>query len=471
MKITAEELAKETKGTILFGDPSLSFEHITTSSKQLKGNDLFVPIVGERTDGHLYIASAFQQGASVSLTEKDEIPEEVLAYKDSKALVKIEHSVPALQELAFSYRRNHISIPYVGITGSVGKTSTREMVAVALSSAYKVYATKGNANSQIGLPITVLETDPEAGIGVLELGISEFGEMQKISRIADVDIALITNIGISHIAQFGTQENILKEKLNILSGDRSEAILLVNGDDELLKDLTEEKIHACGIREDKKITVLRFGLGAKNDYRAENVRVTRGPADFEFVKRHSYDRINVSLSVYGNHMMINALAAMAVSDVLGIDLNRAAAALGQFEGFEGRGKVMVKDGVTIINDCYNASPASMKAGLKVLEQMAAKGRKIAVLADMKELGPQEKVYHRQIGDFINEELEDLDILVAYGDLARIIGETVEKAGKTKVFYFDSFEDLKAYLDELKRPDDLLFLKGSQCMGLKGLLEE
>ena len=467
MKISLEELAAAAEGRILFGSPALAFENITTASGSIRGNDLFVPVIGEKTDGHLYIGSAFDNGAVCSLTMQENAAQRLNGYRDSKGLVLVEDSVTALQKLAVWFRKTYLHMPFIGVTGSVGKTTTREMICAALRSGKRVYSTKGNANSQIGVPFTVLGADPEAEYGVVELGVSEFGEMRKIAEIADVGIAVITNIGISHLAQFRTQENILREKLRILSGPSKEAILLVNGDDPFLCGLTAERIHELGIDPEKEIRFLRYGTGEKCDYRAENSVKTEGYPEFTFCSPKTECRLR--LSVPGDHMVMNAAAAMAVCELCGLDPDRAAESLGSFTGYEGRGNRILRDGYTIINDCYNASPVSMRNGLNVLSELKAEGKKIAVLADMKELGDEEIRYHRELGQYINESVKDLAVLYTYGELAALIGEEVRKNGRIRVREYRDQDLLKKDLYAEIGKGDILFLKGSQSMGLKKLI--
>jgi len=469
MRIGIEELARVCGGTILYGGSGTGFDNITTASNKIKGNDLFIPIVGEKTDGHLYIRSAFENGAEVSLTEQPEVENSLLDLRESKGLVLVKSTTEALLTFAEYYRETYLHIPFVGVTGSVGKTTTREMISSALRSAWNVYSTKGNANSQVGVPITVFETDDDAEIAVVELGVSEFGEMEKISKVCAVETAVMTNIGISHLAQFKTQENILKEKLHILSEEGPEIRLILNGDDPILMKQTEESIHRLGVACKRKINVCYYGMGENCNYRAVNISKENGYPGFDLLINGTDKKVRISLSVPGDHMIMNSLAAMAVCDRYGLDLEKAATSLGKFSGFEGRGNHIERNGYLIINDSYNASPASMVSGLSVLNDMKAKGRKIAVLADMKELGEEEVAHHIEIGDFINRTLKDLNILYVYGDLAALIGTTVENAGRIQVRKYTDINQLKTDLEMELHPGDILFLKGSWSMGLNRLI--
>ena len=225
--LTAEQIVSITGGRLLCGDPSAKIRNITTSSLEIKGSDLFIPIVGERTDGHKYLVHALEDGAAASLSEREDILHE-------KPVIRVENSIAALQKIGAYVRKNLLTMPFIGVTGSVGKTTTREMIAAALGAQKKVYTTKKNLNSQVGVPVTVFETETDADIAVLELGMSRFHEMEEISAVACPDMAVITNIGICHLANLKTQENILREKLKILTGLKEGGLLLLNGDDPYL---------------------------------------------------------------------------------------------------------------------------------------------------------------------------------------------------------------------------------------------
>lgn len=469
MRICLKELEKLVDGRILFGSDERGVDNITTSSRIIKGNDLFVPIIGEKTDGHLYIASAFENGAEVSFTQDESLKKALAKYKDCKGLLYVPSTSDALLNFAKAYKEKYLRIPFIGVTGSVGKTTTREMISAALSGCRKVYSTKGNANSQVGVPITVFETDQDAEMAVVELGISDFGEMEKISSVADVETAVMTNIGISHLAQFQTQENILKEKLKILSGSNKECRLLVNGDDPILGKLTEEDIHGKGIRSSKKVSIYRYGFGENCDYQAVEISKKDGCPEFTLVTPE-HKQVHLHLAVPGDHMVLNAAAAIAVCDLYHLDLNRCASSLEGFSGYEGRGNRLEIHGVTVMNDCYNASPVSMKSGLSVFQEMKKSGKKIAVLADMKELGPDEKQYHVEVGEYLNSKCNDIDELYVFGELAEILGSTVDKEKRIPVYYYMEIESLKKDLWNRLESGDMLFLKGSWSMGLKRLIE-
>ena len=338
------------------------------------------------------------------------------------------------------------------MTGSVGKTTTREMIAQALSAGLRVFRTPGNSNSQVGVPITICSIPEDAQAAVIELGMSEPGEMERIARVAQVDCGVVINIGVAHIGQLGSRERIMEEKLKIQEGMNPDGILFLNGDDDLLKNASAS---------DGRRTIY-FGTGPQCQYRAEDIRLEEGRPVFTAVCKTK--RIPIKLGVLGLHMISGALAAMAVADFCGVDLEAAAVSLEQFHGYKGRQQIYEAGGVTVIDDSYNASPASMIAGLQVLESLKPGARKIAVLADMKELGPEEVRFHREIGYYI--AAHPVDRVVLLGDLAREIGRGIlEKGGNTSVEFMGNLKQVKEFLSREIKEGDCILLKGSNSMKL------
>lgn len=493
MQITASEAAAYCGGTLIAGDGATVLSHISLNSQKMRGNDLFVPIIGERVDAHRFIAGAFESGAVCALSARHQSREDVagdsaLANVPGLCLIAVEDTREALQRMARAYRREKLRIPLIGVTGSVGKTTTREMIACALSANHRVYATKGNSNSQVGVPVTVLEADLSAQIGVMELGMSEFGEMHRISEVACADAAVITNIGVSHISQLGSQENIMKEKLHILDGMPDGAPLFLNGDDPFLSGLSEAHIHALGIASGKKIRPVFYGTGENADWKVSGTDLSSGFPRFT-LSAPDGRKIRCALSVAGMHMVLNAAAAIAAAAAFGTDPQAAADALASFGGVGGRGEVLEKNGVRIIDDSYNAAPASMKAGLEVLCGLPAEGKRIAVLADMLELGDNEAAYHREVGSYLREKGLPVSELFLYGPLSLHIAEGASDRAQLRpeecralltelpggltlcIRHFESPEALKdALFAELSAGDSVLF-KGSNAMGLSKIVKE
>ena len=426
-----------------FGFSDEGITQIVLDSRKDISNGLFVPIVGERSDGHDYIEMAIAHGAVAVLSQRD--VSELQARFPKVRFYQVEDTRLALQEIGYMERlKFHGTV--IGVTGSVGKTTTRNMIAAALGSQRRVFQTAGNANSQVGVPITMFEMARSgAELAVIELGMSEPGEMTRIAMVACVDMAVMTNIGIAHIEQLKTQENILREKLHILDGMRDGGTLFLNGEDPLLSSVTEEKLHAYGIMTDRSVKLRQYSGAA----------------------------FTAPLSVRGAHMRQNAAAAMEVCRTLGLAEEPAAAALAAFTGVKGRGEVLrLSNGVTVIDDAYNASPVSMKAGLSVLAEMEGTKR-IAVLADMLELGEKSAEYHAEVGAYLAKL--PIETVFLYGERAKDIGAGVQSALKAgdqapEIHSFTDFSELEAAVAEAAGPGTVFLFKGSNSMGLSKLVD-
>lgn len=302
-QITVKEILEATGGRLLCGSPDTPLDHVSIDSRTMKGNDLFVPLVGEKVDAHRFIGQAFDNGAAATFTSEHDVME------DNRPWIRVSDTKRALQALGAWYRRR-LKLPLVGITGSVGKTTTREMVACALSARYRVYKTPANHNSQVGVPITMTEISGQDEIGVIELGMSEPGELTVIAGIAQIQMAVITNIGITHIEQLGSQENIFREKLSIQDGLTEHGILFLNGDDELLKKTTARD----------GFETIYYGTGENCHYRAADVRLENGYPVFTAVCGD--EQVPVRLKVMGTHNVANAMVSLAVASVCGIPMER-----------------------------------------------------------------------------------------------------------------------------------------------------
>ena len=444
-QITVKEILEATGGRLLCGSADTPLDHLSIDSRTMKGNDLFVPLVGEKVDAHRFIGQAFDNGAAATFTSEHDVME------DNRPWIRVSDTKRALQALGAWYRRR-LKLPLVGITGSVGKTTTREMVACALSARYRVYKTPANHNSQVGVPITMTEISGQDEIGVIELGMSEPGELTVIAGIAQIQMAVITNIGITHIEQLGSQENIFREKLSIQDGLTEHGILFLNGDDELLKKTTARD----------GFETIYYGTGENCHYRAADVRLENGYPVFTAVCGD--EQVPVRLKVMGTHNVANAMVSLAVASVCGIPMEAAAKQLAEFTGFQNRQQIYHTGGMTIIDDTYNASPVSMKAGLEVLNSIEHSRRRVAVLADMKELGPDSPRYHYEIGTYI--AAHPVDKVAVLGELAREIARGVrEQAPHILVYEFMDREPLVEWLKTELREGDAVLFKGSNSMEL------
>lgn len=467
-----KDIVRAVGGSLLCGDENVQIDNFATNSGKAEPGLMFAPIVGERVDGHKYIESAFDCGASASLTQNEEAVAGLIDKWRSlgiqpKPIVLVDDSVRAMQLTAKEYE-GRLSLNKVGVTGSVGKTTTKEMIACALSGGLKVFKTAGNANSQIGVPVTIMNIAPDDEAAVIEMGMSEKGEMKRLATLLSLNAAVMTNIGVSHIEQLGSQENILREKWHITDAITDGGCIFLNGDDVLLKERADfcrnNYAGVFGKEDNRKLKICTFGHSDDCDYRAENEYSDENGVGFDMI--HGDVRVPVKLSVLGSHNVNNALVALAVAEFFGVDLGAAVKALEGYTGVAMRQHITKKDGAAYIDDSYNASPDSMKAGLNVLCQMPADYR-IAVLADMLELGENTKEYHRQVGEYAGQS--KVDELLLYGELAKYIGYGAEQyIGKIK--HFDTRSDITEYLKAIIKPGTAVLFKGSRGMKLNEVVD-
>ena len=446
---SVRELIAATGGVLIFGNEDAVFSNIVIDSREATKNSLFVPVVGERNDAHKFLEAVYTAGCKVAISSRKDI-----FLKSDFNIVLVENTTKALQDLGI-YLRSKLSLPLVGITGSVGKTTTREMVALALSD-IKVFKTPNNFNSQLGVPVTISRINDEE-IGVIELGMSMFGEMERIAKIVKCDCAVVTNIGTAHIENLHTKENIRSEKFHIMDGMKEGSVVFLNADNDLLFDPPKEK----GI-------VYKYFSAKGNtscDYYATDIVFNNAMP--EFTANIGGKKVRVHLNVFGEHQISNALVAIAVADHYNLSVESAAKHLEEFRGFSHRQELIKLKDFTIIDDTYNASPDSMKASISILKDFDAE-RKIAILADMKELGTDEKILHKEIGDFINENVK-LDAVFTVGELAKEIIKDINKDIYTKSF--EDNESLEKFMSGYLKAGDVCLLKGSNSMRLFDVVDK
>lgn len=444
-KILLSDIARTVGGTI---DIKSEIGEISTDTRQLIAGSVFIAIRGERFDGHDYVAKAFEKGAVAAITEKQ---------IENYPCIIVNDTRKAFLDLA-RYYRSLFNIILVGVTGSVGKTTTKEMIALVLSEKYNTLKTEGNLNNEIGLPKTLLGINKSHKAAVIEMGMSDFGEIERLSNTAIPTISVITNIGFSHIENLKTQEGILKAKLEILSGMSSDAPLVVNADDRLLST----------VKDSLNRRVLTYGIENKTaDYYAKNIYEENNGTIFT-VKYQDRD-VEVSLPCIGRHNVLNALSAFCIGINSGISEEEIINALKKYKPDELRQNIVKKGEQTVIIDCYNASPDSMKASLSVLLQVKAEnnGRKVAVLGDMLELGEMSRQLHENVGKFT--EMADVDMLFTYGYDSVYIAEKAKESGVSVMHTDDKAKlvnELKTYL----KAGDVVLFKGSRGMRLEEVID-
>lgn len=421
--------------------PDVEICGVEKDNRSIKTGDLFVAIRGEKFDGHNFAASAVENGAVAVLCERE--------LEVGVPCLVVEDSIRGLQAIARGYRAE-FSPKVVGVTGSVGKTTTKEMIASVLSEKYNTLKTEGNLNNEIGLPFTVLNLNKNHEAAVIEMGMNHFGEISRLTRIASPDIAVISAIGESHIEFLGSKEGILKAKLEILEGLSDDGTVILNGDDEYLISLKGKlpfKTIYYGITNNES----DIFATAKSVSLNEIIFTVRGTENFEF-------KINCG----GEHNLKNALAAVAVGRELGLSNEEIARGLDKFENTGMRQKIIKKDGRTIINDCYNANPDSMRASLKLLSDI--EGRKIAVIADMLELGESSKDAHTELGRLAADMA---DIIFVTGNMRECVKAG---AGDAEIYVFEDVASLCAKLKEIWTEGDTVLVKASRGMRLERVVE-
>ncbi|AEY65710.1 UDP-N-acetylmuramoyl-tripeptide--D-alanyl-D-alanine ligase [Clostridium sp. BNL1100] len=446
------ELAEAVAGKLLWGEPDRTFYGVTTDSRKVTKDSLFIPLIGEKFDGHDYIEQCFKAGASVCLTSKQILP------VAGCSAVLVDDTAKALRDLATWHRRK-FDIPVVGITGSVGKTSTKDMVSCVLSQKYCVLKTQGNFNNEIGLPLTVLNIDNSHETAVIEMGMSGFGEISRLTAIAIPRIVIITNIGVSHIEKLGSQEGILKAKLEILEGLNKDGLVVLNGDDPLLKPLKGKL----------PFRTVFYGMNSGSDYTALNYQ-TMGEQGTSFEITVNGYEYNVEIPVPGIHNVYNALAAIAVGIEMKIPMEIILDGIKQFSPGNMRQSIINHNGIKIINDAYNASPQSMQAAINVLEEISSGSRSIAVLGDMFEMGDMSRDLHYSVGDFIKNK--KINYLVTVGQDSGMISQAVADSGNSeiKLRHFENNEEALKYILGIVMPGDYILIKGSRGMKMEEIAD-
>ena len=446
--ITLEQILKCCKGQYFGKKEDLKKEvtGIVTDSRKILPGNLFVPLKGEKTDGHNYIPQVLAAGALASLSE-------MKLAENPGNYIFVESALEAMQRTAAFYR-NDLGLKVVGVTGSVGKTSTKEMIASVLKERYKVHKTEGNFNNHIGLPLTIFGLKREHEVGVLEMGISDFGEMHTLASMAVPDICVITNIGLCHLENLKTRNGILKAKTECFSHMKENGRVILNGLDDKLNTIKEVNGAAPVF------------YGREGDCAYASDVTDLGLAGTRIQLHLNGEVREVTIPIPGEHNVYNALAAACVGHALGMELREICRGIERVETIGGRSNLIHVKGMTLIDDCYNANPVSMKASIDVLSKSG--GRKIAVLGDMGELGKEEKELHAQVGAYLSGK--NIDYLFCSGELSREIAREVKKNSKCAVAHFSSKEELiPALLQEVKEGDTIL-IKASHFMEYPKIIE-
>ena len=454
--LSIKNIIEVTKGKLLVGNEEYVCKSYSKDTRTIKEGDCYIGIKGETFDGNLFWEKALENGASTVIVQNVEIEDEKLRKWADKNIIKVEDTLEALYSLA-KYKRSLYNIPVIAITGSVGKTSTKDIVANVVSKKYKTLKTEGNNNNNIGLPFTILRLQDEE-VAVIEMGMNHFGEISLLTSIAKPTICIITNIGTSHIGNLGSRENILKAKLEILEGSKKEAVI-INNDNDLLHKWYEENKENYNIK--------TYGIKEQSDIMAKEIKLEENKSTFTCKINNVEEEINVPVG--GEHFVLNALCTITVGEVLKIEEDKIKEGIESFELTKKRMDIVeLKNSIKIINDAYNASLESMTASLKVLSEF--KERKIAVLGDMFELGDFSEELHKKVGKEVVKN--NIDILIACGENARYIADVArESANKENVYYLRKTEEIKPLLEKIVKNNDVILFKASNGMKFYKIAEE
>jgi len=449
--LTLSQVAAFAGGSLSGGDAGSTVSRISTDSRTLQAGDLFVPLRGDNFDGHKFVAQAVERGAAGAMVEASWSGSAPTSF----GLIRVPDTLAGYQTLAAAYRRSLSLLKVIAITGSNGKTSTKDFVAAVLAKKFRVTKTEGNFNNHVGLPQTMLAANTEDEIAVWEVGMNHPGEIAALARLAAPDAAIITNVGIAHIEFMGSQEAIATEKGSLAEAIAPEGTVILNGDDPFSEGIagrTRARIILAGIE--------------NGSVRASEVR--QSPTGSEFTISEGAHRCRAQLPVPGLHMVQNAMLAIAAGRAFGLSLEECAAGLAATPLTKARLQIKEINGIQFIDDSYNANPDSMKAALRTLVELDAEGRRIAVLGEMGELGDQSERGHREVGEAAAHL--GVDELIAVGAAGAEIARAARKAGLEKSVAVDAPADAAELLAQSASAADLILVKGSRSARMERVLE-
>lgn len=458
-EIKVKDILKICNGNLILGDENTIVTTFERNTKNIKTGDLYIGLKGEVRDGSIFWEEALKNGAIGSIINNIEIDKDVLnKYKD-KILIVVEDTVKAIQQIA-QYKRVLYDIPVVAITGSVGKTSTKDIISSVVNEEYKALKTEGNLNNHIGLPITVLGLNQHEAM-VVEMGMNHLGEIDVLTKIAKPTVAVITNIGTSHIGNLGSRENILKAKLEILNGLKKDGVVVINNDNDLLHKWAEEN--------KDKYKIITYGIENKSDFMAYDIKQEERNSTYKIMINNK--EYFVKVPVGGLHFVYNSLSSIAVGSYLNINPDKMLTGIDKFELTKNRMDIIKNNkNVTIINDTYNASYDSMKVAIEYLGKQKNE-RKIAVLGDMLELGEYSKEMHEKVGEEICKN--SINILLTVGEYSKYIASQAKENGmkKENIYICKNNTEAIGILKNILKSDDIVLVKASNSMKLGEIVEE
>jgi len=436
------------------GQATARMHTFSTDTRTLKQGDLFIALQGPNFDGHQFVSEALGKGARGAIVSSVS----GFSMGDNAILLQVDDALFALGEIAWLWRRMH-PLPLVAITGSTGKTTTKEWAASILGRRYRVLSSPGTFNNLVGLPLTLLQLRMDQQLAVVELGMSAQGEIRRLSQICQPDVGLITNIGAAHLEFLGSLEGVAAAKAEMLEFLTGEKICILNSDDPYLKALISEVQGRC----------FTYGLSPEWDLWGSGIKMAKEGIEFQL--GHEADRASIHLPLWGRHNVYNALAAASIGIVAGLSLKEIGEGLRAVRQPSMRlEKGVLPGGVVLLNDAYNANPASMRAALNTFFEMKQDARGILVLGDMLELGPQGERLHREIGALLSS-FDNVGALIAVGSQCRALAEEACNKGLTApIFLCENQREASLALKQNLRPGDWVLLKGSRAMKMEEVLQ-
>lgn len=444
-----EDIINECDGELVIGDLKSECIDFCIDTRKLKKDDIYFGLKGEKINGGIFYEKALELGAKACIIQDIDVSEEVKQKYSDRSIIKVKDTLVALQKLA-KFKRSLYNIPVIAITGSVGKTSTKDIISSVVAKKFNVLKTEGNFNNHIGLPLTILRLKNHNAL-VVEMGMSNLGEISLLTNIAKPTIAVITNVGTAHIGNLGSRANILKAKLEILEGLSDNGPIIINNDNDMLHMWNEQN---------SKYKAITFGIENKSNIMAKNVCINSSGSKYEI--EHEGKKYTINVHVSGYPFVYNSMSAICVGNELKIDMHDIIDGIENFELTKNRMEIEKINNITIINDCYNANYDSMKAGIENLARLQGK-RKIAILGDMLELGEFSKDLHCKVGEEVAKN--KIDILITVGNESKNIAETAKKHGMNEenIFIFENNNQVINLINKIKKGDDCILIKASNGM--------
>ena len=448
--ISYDEIIEAIGGEVVVKGKDALYNNVSIDTRAIKDKDIFIALKGENFNGNDFVIEACKKGASICII--DEIKFEEMQLNRQTSVIKVADTKKALLDLAKFYI-NKLNLKVVGITGSTGKTSTKDLVAAVLSAKFKVFKTLGNFNNEIGLPMMIFKLDKSYDIAVLEMGMSGFGEIHNLCEVARPNIAIITNIGMSHIENLKSRENILKAKMEITDFFDEESVLIVNSDNDLLQDI-----------DTSNYKLIKTGIDSEADFKAYDLNIEEKKITFSIIEESNLINNTIEVDIPGRHNILNSLLAVACGRVMGMNYSEITEGFKRLEATSMRLDIIKGEKFTVINDCYNASPDSMLAAIDVLCNVSGKA-KIAILGTMKELGDGAFEAHKQVAEYA--KLKNIDLLITLGEFNEAYEEGFNDIDKYRSF--ETYDEVLSFVDGIIDENDVVLVKASRYMKLENIV--